>query len=188
MEEQRVQRLDEKAAREGPETDLERGRAAHERHAWQDAYEFLSSADAVRQARQPEQAPDHQAADREREPPQEPELPVQPEGAELELGRRGRPVAAARGMTARVATRDRRAVEGSVERLLVEAEPAAQGAAGAAAPGRPSAPSTTPGAWPTIGARWSARPSKTGSDSSGKPASAQARHVPLSRWSEASER
>ena len=90
MEEQRVQRLDEKAAREGPETDLERGRAAHERHAWQDAYEFLSSADAVRQARQPEQAPDRQAADREHEPPQEPE----PQSSQKEQAR-ARPARAA---------------------------------------------------------------------------------------------
>ena len=53
---------------------------------------------------------------------------------------------------------------------------------------RTSSPSTTPGAWPTIIARWPARPSNTGSDASGKPASAQARQTRLSRWSEASDR
>jgi DNA-binding CsgD family transcriptional regulator len=45
MEKQRVQGLDEKAARQGPEGALERGRAAYERRAWKDAYESLSRAD-----------------------------------------------------------------------------------------------------------------------------------------------
>jgi DNA-binding CsgD family transcriptional regulator len=45
MGKQRVQRPDENAAREGPDTDLERGRAAHEGRAWKSAHESLSHAD-----------------------------------------------------------------------------------------------------------------------------------------------
>ena len=65
------------------------------------------------------------------------ELPVAPELAELLLARRRRPVAAARRRPARVAARDRAAVERLVELVPVELEPAAQGGAGAAAPGPP---------------------------------------------------
>jgi DNA-binding CsgD family transcriptional regulator len=46
MEKRRVQGIDEKATSEGPEDDLERGRAAYERRAWRDAYESLSRADS----------------------------------------------------------------------------------------------------------------------------------------------
>jgi DNA-binding CsgD family transcriptional regulator len=45
MEEQRVHRLGGNAASEGPENDLDRGRAAYEARAWSDAYESLSRAD-----------------------------------------------------------------------------------------------------------------------------------------------
>src|SRR5207244_10129807 len=48
--------------------------------------------------------------------------------------------------------------------------------------------STIPGAWPSMYARWPGRPSKTGGDSIGYPASAQARQTRLSRCSETSDR
>ena len=93
------------------------------------------------------------------------------------------------GGTARVAARDRRAVERRVELVLVEPEPAARasGPLGRATAGARS-PSTTPGAWPRRYARCPACPSSTGRDSIGNPASAQARHARLSRCSEASDR
>jgi ATP/maltotriose-dependent transcriptional regulator MalT len=47
MEKQRVQGIDEGAAGEGRAEALERGRAAYDRRAWNDAYESLSRADRV---------------------------------------------------------------------------------------------------------------------------------------------
>src|SRR5439155_23029112 len=88
------------------------------------------------EAAQAEQVPDRQAANRHHEPwAEEPELPVPPERAErlLEWGRRA--VAATRRGVAGIATRHRGAVEGAVERILVELEPASQRLSGAAAPG-----------------------------------------------------
>src|SRR5262249_59769609 len=54
--------------------------------------------------------------------------------------------------------------------------------------GRPSAPSTAPGAWPKRYARWPPPGAATGSEASGCPASTHARHRPWSRRSESSER
>src|SRR5262249_12950031 len=66
--------------------------------------------------------------------PQQRELPLAPERAEPLLLRARRPVAAARGRAARIAARHRCAVERAVEGVLVEVEPAAERAAGAAPP------------------------------------------------------
>jgi DNA-binding CsgD family transcriptional regulator len=45
MDEQRIQGIDVEATGDAPGGDLERGRAAYERHAWKAAYESLSRAD-----------------------------------------------------------------------------------------------------------------------------------------------
>src|SRR5262249_20993388 len=65
------------------------------------------------------------------------QLPIAPKGAELLLRRGRRAVAAAGRRLARVAAGDRGAVEGGVELVLVELEPAAESPAGAAAPRQP---------------------------------------------------
>ena len=125
----------------------------------------------------PEQALDREPADRDdQRRAQELELPVAPELAELLLAGRRRPVAAAGRRPARVAARDGGAVEGRVELVLVQLEPAPErlrrrGRARAAAP-RPRR-SRAPGRRCTRAGR--RRPSTTGSDSSGYPASTQAR-------------
>src|SRR5204862_4316789 len=64
----------------------------------------------------------------------ESQLPVAPECAELLLAGCGRAVASTGRRLPGVAARDGCAVEGGVERVLVELEPAAQRPAGAAAP------------------------------------------------------
>ena len=63
-----------------------------------------------------------------------------PERAELLLARRRRAVAAPSRRAARIAARDRRAIERSVERILVHLQPGSERAAGASAP------------WPQLGA------------------------------------
>src|SRR5215470_4051808 len=94
--------------------------------------------DAGRERRKAEQPSECQAADRDDQTRlQQRELPVAPERAQLLLVRRRRPVAAAGRCAARVAARDGRAVEGGVELVLVELEPAAQSPAGASTPGEP---------------------------------------------------
>ena len=77
------------------------------------------------------------------------ELPVAPERAQLLLARLGRAVAAAGRRAARIAARDRGAVEGRVELLLAELEPLAE----LCGPRRRATagarwPSSGPGAWP----------------------------------------
>src|SRR2546430_2749526 len=72
--------------------------------------------------------------------PQDLELPVAPELAQLLLARRRRAVAASGRRAARVAARHRGTVESLVEGLLVELEPAAQRAACPAAPREPFLP------------------------------------------------
>src|SRR5919206_468960 len=67
--------------------------------------------------------------------PTQPQLPLAPEGAQLLLARRRRPVASAARRVPGIAARHRGAVEGAVELVLVHLEPAAQRAARAPAPG-----------------------------------------------------
>src|ERR1700759_582483 len=94
--------------------------------------------DAGRERGQAEQPAQREAADRDDQTwAQQLELPVAPERAELLLMRRRRPVAASGRRTARVAARDGGAVEGAVELVLGELEPAAQRPARAPAPGQP---------------------------------------------------
>src|SRR5581483_2417218 len=93
-------------------------------------------ANALVERAETEQPPDREAADGEDQlRPQQPELPLEPEPAQLLLARAGDPVAGARRRPAGIAARDRRAVEGGVELVLVEVEPAAEVLPGAAAPG-----------------------------------------------------
>ena len=74
-------------------------------------------ADAVGEAAQPEEAPDREAADGDDQlGPEQAQLPLEPERAELLLARRRGAVARAGRRPARVAARDRGAVEGRVER------------------------------------------------------------------------
>src|SRR5205807_4463231 len=70
--------------------------------------ELVPLTDARGQRAEPEQPPQREAADGDDQArPQQLELPIAPEGAELLLPRRRRPVAAARRSAARVAARDR---------------------------------------------------------------------------------
>ena len=85
-----------------------------------------------------EQPPDRERADGNDEPrAEQPELPVAPELAQvLLLGCRDA-VALPGGASARIAPRDRAAIEGGVEGVLVHAEPAAERLPGPAAPRAP---------------------------------------------------
>src|SRR5204863_5273065 len=90
-------------------------------------------ADALVQSSHLHQTPGRQAADGDDElRPKQPQLPVEPEGAELLLppGRDTIPGAGRRAT--RVAAGDRGTVEGRVEGVLVETEPAAEVLSGAA--------------------------------------------------------
>src|SRR5439155_14724981 len=99
---------------------------------------LVARADALGELREPEQAPERETADGHDElRPQELELPVAPELAQLLLARRRRAVAAPGRRAARVTPGHRGTVEGPVEGLLVELEPAAQRAACPAAPREP---------------------------------------------------
>src|SRR5215216_3313667 len=99
---------------------------------------FEALADALGQALQAEQTPYGQPADgHDQARPDELELPAAPERAELLLTRRRGAVAAAAPGLARIAARDRGAVEGRVELVLAELEPPPQRAAGPAAPRAP---------------------------------------------------
>src|SRR5215211_6360789 len=92
-------------------------------------------ADALGHALQAEQAPYGQPPDgHDQARPDELELPAAPERAELLLPRRRGAVAAAAPRLARIAPRDRGAVEGRVEVVLAELEPPPQRAAGPTAP------------------------------------------------------
>src|SRR3954469_17327163 len=96
---------------------------------------LVAAADALGHALQAQEAAGCQAPDRDDQPrPEELELPVAPERAELLLARRRRAVTAAARRLAGIAARDRRAVERLVELVLVELEPAAEGAARAPPP------------------------------------------------------
>src|SRR5579862_1314222 len=95
-------------------------------------------ADARRERREAEETPQREPADGDDQPrPEQLELPVAPEGAELLLPRSRRPVASAGRRPAGIAARHRGAVEGRVELVLLELEPAAKRPAGAAAPRQP---------------------------------------------------
>jgi len=99
--------------------------------------ELVPLADTRGERRQPEQPPQRKPADGDDQAwPQQLELPVAPEGAELLLARRRRPVAAARCRATGIAARDRGAVEGCVELVLLELEPTPERPAGAPAPGQ----------------------------------------------------
>src|SRR5205807_1020867 len=83
------------------------------------AAELEPLADAGAEVRQPEQAAGGHPADRhDQAGPEQPQLPLAPEGAERLLPRRRRPVAAAGRRLARIAAGDRGAVERRVEGLL----------------------------------------------------------------------
>src|SRR5687768_6990412 len=93
-------------------------------------------ANAARQTRDPEQAADRKTSHRDDElRADDLELPVAPERAQLALARRRRAIAAAGGWAARIATGDRGAVEGRVELVLLQLEPATQRSACTATPG-----------------------------------------------------
>src|SRR5262249_9112991 len=99
---------------------------------------LVALADTGREGREPEQPPQCEAPDRDDQTwPQQLELPFPPERAELLFARRRCPVAAARGGPAGITPCDRGAVEGCVEVVLVELQPAAQCPACAAAPRQP---------------------------------------------------
>src|SRR5437660_1616059 len=107
---------------------------------WHDgrAVEFEAASDAADQPADAEQLRDRQPSDGDDQPrSQDAQLPLAPELAQLLLARGGRAVAAARRCAPRVATCHGSAVEGRVELLLVQLEPAAQRAARTAPP-RPS--------------------------------------------------
>src|SRR5690349_9034026 len=94
---------------------------------------LVAAADALGHALEAKQAPGGETTHRDDQPRlDQRELPVAPERAELLLGRRRPAVAPAARRLPRVAARDGRAVERLVELVLVEPEPAAQRAAGAA--------------------------------------------------------
>src|SRR3954466_14028433 len=96
---------------------------------------LVAAADALGHALQAQEAAGCQAPDGDDQPrAEELELPVAPERAEHLLARRRRAVTAAARRLAGIAARDRRAVERLVELVLVELEPAAEGAARAAPP------------------------------------------------------
>src|SRR5205807_9275429 len=91
--------------------------------------------DALAEPWQAEQPPRRETPDRHDETrPKQPQLPFAPEGAQLLLTRRGRPVAAPARRAPGIAARNRSTVEGAVELVLVHIEPAAPRAARTAAP------------------------------------------------------
>lgn len=100
-----------------------------------DAVQLVALADGLGQRGRSEDRAQREAADRhDQARPQELELPVVPERAQLLFGRGWSAVAASRRWTAGVTARHRCAVERRVERVLVQLEPAAQRLPGAAAP------------------------------------------------------
>src|SRR5262245_50183816 len=91
------------------------------------AVELVALADAGCERGEPEQPPQRQPADRDDQAgSQQLQLPLPPEGAKLLLARRGRAVTAARFGAARIAARNRGAIERGVELVLPELEPATQ--------------------------------------------------------------
>ena len=98
----------------------------------------VALADALAERRDAEQTPDREPADRHDQlRAQQTQLPLVPEATELLLSRCGHSVATAGGGPAGVAPRHRGAIEALVELVALESEPAAEGLAGAAAPGKP---------------------------------------------------
>src|SRR4029079_14880854 len=92
-------------------------------------------ADRAWETRGAQHAPDCKPAHRDDQPgPEQLELPLEPEAAELELARARRPVATSAWVPPGIAARDGRAVEGRVEPILVHVEPAAKRLASPAAP------------------------------------------------------
>src|SRR5919202_1894058 len=104
------------------------------------AVAFEADADAVGEAGTSEQPPHGQTADRHDQlRPDQLELPLAPERAQLLLARRRRPVALATACSAGIAARDRGAVERGVEFALLQVEPAAKCLTRLAAPRPPLA-------------------------------------------------
>src|SRR6266545_4268890 len=102
------------------------------------AVQLIAGADARREPGHTEQLLDREAADGDDQLGTEDlELRFAPQGAQVLLARGRRAVPAAGGRAARIAPRHRRAVEGRVELLLVQLEPAPQCLACAPAPGPP---------------------------------------------------
>src|SRR4051794_38778615 len=98
-------------------------------------------ADALVERASSQQAADRKATDCDDQlGPQQVQLPLEPEPAQFLLPRGGHPVARARRRAAGIAARDGSAVEGGVEGLLVEVEPAPQVLSRAPAPGAPLLP------------------------------------------------
>src|SRR3954447_4214334 len=99
--------------------------------------QLVALADARRERGEPEQPPQRQPAHGDDQLwSQQLELPDPPEGAQLLLAGRRRPVAAARWRATGVTARDRGAVERCVELVLLELEPAPERSACAAPPGQ----------------------------------------------------
>src|SRR5882724_2859194 len=99
---------------------------------------LVAAADARRQTRDAEQAADGEPAHGDDQPrSQQLELPVRPERTELLLAGCGSAIAATREGTSWITPCHRRAIEGSVELVLLEVEPAAERLACAAAPRPP---------------------------------------------------
>jgi hypothetical protein len=100
--------------------------------------ELEAAAHTVVEPGDPEQSPRGEPADgNDHSRIEQPELPLEPEAAKLELPRGRRTVAPTGWMAPGIAARHRRAVEKAVEFLLVELEPATQRPAGATAPRPP---------------------------------------------------
>ena len=94
-----------------------------------------AGADPVAQAASRQKPANRESADRDDQlRPQQAQLPFEPEGAELALDRRRHAVTGAGRRPAGIAARDRGAVEGRVELVLVEVEPPAQRLPGTATP------------------------------------------------------
>ena len=97
--------------------------------------QFEPRADAACETREAQNAPDCKPAHRDDQPgPEQLEFPLEPEAAELELARARRPVATSAWVPPGIAARDGRAVEGRVEPLFVQLQPATKSLARAAAP------------------------------------------------------
>src|SRR5712691_3559009 len=99
------------------------------------AVQLVAPADALGEAGDAKKPADREAADRDDEArPQDPQLPLAPERAELLLAERRRAVSPAGRRAAGIATRHRGAVERRVELVLVQVEPAPERFARAATP------------------------------------------------------
>src|SRR5437867_8674663 len=96
----------------------------------------MGTADATGEAGDSQQRPDRQSAHRDDQPrPQELHLPVSPERAQLPLPWRRRTIASSGWHASWIAARHRGAVEGGVELVLVQLQPAPQRLARTPPPG-----------------------------------------------------